>query len=130
MLSNIIEPIYLSSLVVGDLYDAGHLARAVCARVEREGDTKLSALLPSLYHVNHPKIHCGRIASHDSARQVETKHKSKNVSLNWSIGDEDRAEVIDACLGRSSSKPPSRLSKYVISVTMVTVLLCHILLLW
>ncbi|KAK3731140.1 hypothetical protein QZH41_018340, partial [Actinostola sp. cb2023] len=111
LLSNIIEPIYLSSLVVGDLYDAGHLARAVCARVEREGDTKLSALLPSLYHVNHPKIHCGRIASHDSARQVETKHKSKNVSLNWSIGDEDRAEVIDACLGRSSSKPPSRLSK-------------------
>lgn len=106
---------YLSSLVVGDLFDAGHLKRAVCARVEREGDNKFSELLPSLYHVNHPKIHCGRIASHDSARKVETKHKSKTVCLNWGAGDEDQAEVFDACLGKSASasKPPSRLSKYV-----------------
>ena len=119
-----IEPVYLSSLVVGDLFDSGHLARAVCARVERQGESNLSGQLPGTYHVNHPRIHCGRIASHDAARKVETKHKSKNVTLNWMSGDEEaQAEVFEACLGRSSftNKPPSRLSKYVI-VDMVTIL--------
>lgn len=98
--------------MVGDLFDAGHLSRALSARVERDGETTVSSKLPAPYRVNHPTLHCGRIASHDSSRKVETKNKAKNVTLNWVMEDDSKVEVFDACLGCSSSaKSPPRLSK-------------------
>ncbi|XP_031548654.1 double-stranded RNA-specific adenosine deaminase-like [Actinia tenebrosa] len=112
LLSNVIEPVYLSWLVVGDLFDAGHLSRALSARVERDGENTFSTKLPAPYHVNHPTLHCGRIASHDSSRKVETKNKAKNVTLNWILEDESKVEVFDACLGCNPAvKSPPRLSK-------------------
>lgn len=98
--------------MVGDLFDAGHFSRALSARVELDGENTFSSTLPAPYHVNHPTLHCGRIASHDSARKVETKNKAKNVTLNWILEDESKVEVFDACMGcNSAAKSPPRLSK-------------------
>ncbi|EDO36903.1 predicted protein [Nematostella vectensis] len=122
LLSNLIEPIYLNSLVVGNLFEASHLTRAVSARIEREAVKPLSSRLPSPYRVNLPKIQCGRLAPVDSPRDVETKSKTKNLTLNWCLGDEKRAEVLDACLGRDpNNRVPSRLSKMAIYANFLEV---------
>ena len=62
MLSNIIEPIYLSTIVTGTLYEHTHMARAVSGRVEGSGEERtLSDCLPETFRVNHPALMNGRL---------------------------------------------------------------------
>ncbi|XP_041365341.1 double-stranded RNA-specific adenosine deaminase-like [Gigantopelta aegis] len=92
LLSHFIEPVYLDSLTLGFLYDHGHLARAVCCRVNRTGQP-IDELLPTGYHLNHPWL--GRVTACDPSRETQ---KTKNLSINWSFGDQ-QPEVIDGPLG-------------------------------
>ncbi|XP_063400557.1 uncharacterized protein LOC134685078 isoform X2 [Mytilus trossulus] len=93
LLSHFIDPIYLSSLTLGFLYDHGHLSRAMCCRVDRD-EPKVETMLPSGYRLNHPWL--GRITACEPSRETQ---KTKALSVNWNFYD-DRPEVTDGTEGR------------------------------
>ncbi|GFS05670.1 double-stranded RNA-specific adenosine deaminase [Elysia marginata] len=94
LLSHFLEPVYMSSLTLGFLFDHGHLSRAVCCRLNRPSGVKslepLDGQLPAGYHVNHPVL--GRVTACDPPRETQ---KTKSVSINWAACEDDRAEVLD-----------------------------------
>uniref|UniRef100_A0A8C3JKA8 Adenosine deaminase RNA specific n=2 Tax=Scolopacidae TaxID=8917 RepID=A0A8C3JKA8_9CHAR len=94
LLSHFIEPVYLSSVTLGYLYSQGHLTRAICCRLAREGNT-LQGKLRAPYHINHPEV--GRVSVYDSARQTG---KTKESSVNWCLADESEVEVLDGTKGK------------------------------
>ncbi|GCC20688.1 hypothetical protein chiPu_0019255 [Chiloscyllium punctatum] len=55
LLSHFIHPVYLSSVTLGYLYSHGHLARAVCCRMSRDGE-EFQRSLPYPYVLNHPQV--------------------------------------------------------------------------
>lgn len=61
LLSVLIEPVYISSIILGKLFHSGHLSRAVSMRVELDNDNGFSNQLPGSYHVNHPKLEAGHL---------------------------------------------------------------------
>ncbi|XP_066464878.1 double-stranded RNA-specific adenosine deaminase [Eleutherodactylus coqui] len=93
VLSHFIEPVYLSSVTLGYLFSKGHLTRAICCRMARDGDT-FQKQLPELYTVNHPEV--GRVSVYDSHRQTG---KTKESSVNWCLADEE-VEVLDGTKGK------------------------------
>lgn len=107
LLSHFLQPIYLSSITLGNLYHHGHLSRAVCCRLE--GDPVLDGLLPRRYSLRHPVLGC--VSGHNPPRDTE---KTKPYSINWCIGDE-RPEVTNSGTGmrqdRSGTNLESRVSK-------------------
>ncbi|XP_014816776.1 PREDICTED: double-stranded RNA-specific adenosine deaminase [Calidris pugnax] len=94
LLSHFIEPVYLSSVTLGYLYSQGHLTRAICCRLAREGNP-LQGKLRAPYHINHPEV--GRVSVYDSARQTG---KTKESSVNWCLADESEVEVLDGTKGK------------------------------
>ncbi|NXA95531.1 DSRAD deaminase, partial [Melanocharis versteri] len=94
LLSHFLEPVYLRSVTLGYLYSQGHLTRAICCRMERDGNT-LKEKLQAPYHVNHPEV--GRVSVYDSARQTG---KTKESSVNWCLADESEVEILDGTKGK------------------------------
>ncbi|NXG15792.1 DSRAD deaminase, partial [Grallaria varia] len=94
LLSHFLEPVYLSSVTLGYLYSQGHLTRAICCRVARDGST-LRENLQAPYHINHPEV--GRVSVYDSARQTG---KTKESSVNWCLADASEVEVLDGTKGK------------------------------
>ncbi|XP_058716571.1 double-stranded RNA-specific adenosine deaminase isoform X2 [Poecile atricapillus] len=94
LLSHFLEPVYLHSVTLGYLYSQGHLTRAICCRMERDGNT-LKGKLQAPYHINHPEV--GRVSVYDSARQTG---KTKESSVNWCLADESEVEVLDGTKGK------------------------------
>lgn len=94
LLSHFLEPVYLSSVTLGYLYSQGHLTRAICCRVARDGSV-LQDKLRAPYHINHPEV--GRVSVYDSARQTG---KTKESSVNWCLADESEVEVLDGTKGK------------------------------
>ncbi|NWU73372.1 DSRAD deaminase, partial [Pterocles burchelli] len=94
LLSHFIEPVYLRSVTLGYLYSQGHLTRAICCRVARDGNV-LQGTLRAPYRVNHPEV--GRVSVYDSARQTG---KTKESSVNWCLADEGEVEVLDGTKGK------------------------------
>ncbi|NXH42637.1 DSRAD deaminase, partial [Dicaeum eximium] len=94
LLSHFLEPVYLRSVTLGYLYSQGHLTRAICCRVERDGST-LKEKLQAPYRINHPEV--GRVSVYDSARQTG---KTKESSVNWCLADESKVEVLDGTTGK------------------------------
>ncbi|XP_033751635.1 double-stranded RNA-specific adenosine deaminase-like isoform X2 [Pecten maximus] len=92
LLSHFLEPVYLDSLTLGFLFDPGHLARAVCCRVNR-GDMDINTMLPQGYQLNHPWL--GRVTAVEPSRETQ---KTKALSINWCYGD-DKPEVTDGTQG-------------------------------
>ena len=84
--------LYISLYNAGLLYDHGHLARAVCCRVAKDG-ADVNSVLPSGYKLNHPWL--GRVTVCDVPRETQ---KTKSLSLNWCYGD-TKAEVTDGTKG-------------------------------
>lgn len=108
LLSHVIEPIYFDSLTIGYLYEHGHLARAMCCRLDKE--SAINGFLPMPYSLNHPSL--GRVTVYDPPRGTE---KTNNLSVNWFLGSSG-IEVTDgrtgSCLSRTGFAPtPSRLCK-------------------
>uniref|UniRef100_A0A8C5WH49 Adenosine deaminase RNA specific n=1 Tax=Leptobrachium leishanense TaxID=445787 RepID=A0A8C5WH49_9ANUR len=106
LLTHFIEPVYLSSLTLGYLYSQGHLTRAICCRLTRDGP-KFQKELPDMFIVNHPDV--GRVSVYDSHRQTG---KTKESSVNWCLADEE-VEVLDGTKGKveGAKMEVSRLSK-------------------
>jgi len=116
LLSQFIEPVYMSSLTLGGLYHQGHLTRATCCR-SAKWIAETQVQLPPGFKCNHPKV--AKTSGADPTRETG-KMKTKEFSLNWSYGDTD-AEVLDGTTGKRLSQysrlgfnEASRVSKYAI----------------
>ncbi|MBN3317647.1 DSRAD deaminase, partial [Atractosteus spatula] len=94
LLSHFIEPVYLSTVTLGYLYSHGHLTRAVCCRLARDGD-EFTKSLPPPFRLNHPEV--GRVSVYDSTRHTG---KTKESSVNWSLADGQSVEVLDGTKGK------------------------------
>ncbi|KAH3720309.1 hypothetical protein DPMN_063206 [Dreissena polymorpha] len=108
LLSQVFQPIYLKSITCGDLFNPGHLSRALCCRIDLKREP-LSRSLPPGYRVNHPDFGVPKI---QTTRGVE---KARSYCMNWTMGDSE-PEITDGSTGltlKSIGKPegPSRLCK-------------------
>ncbi|XP_071943509.1 double-stranded RNA-specific editase 1-like [Antedon mediterranea] len=99
LLSHFVKPIYLSSIILGSLYHAEHLLRAVHTRM------KNSENLPGQYKLNKPML------SGISNAESRQPGKAPNFSINWTSGDSG-IEVINTMTGKDENEQYSRLSKY------------------
>ncbi|XP_077870406.1 double-stranded RNA-specific editase 1-like isoform X2 [Saccoglossus kowalevskii] len=99
LLSNFIEPVYLSGIILGSLYHSDHLSRAVYCRSAEIED------LPRLFRLNKPLL-CG--ISNTESRQPG---KAPNFSINWMVTD-DGMEIINAMTGKDDHGRASRISKH------------------
>ncbi|KAI5105850.1 double-stranded RNA-specific adenosine deaminase, partial [Silurus meridionalis] len=107
LLSHFMHPVYLQSITLGYLYNHGHLTRAVCCRLAREG-CELTKSLPPHFTLRHPEV--GRVSVYDSTRHTG---KTKESSVNWSLPDKLKVEVLDGTKGKVDSPKleVSRVSK-------------------
>ncbi|XP_029927808.1 double-stranded RNA-specific adenosine deaminase [Myripristis murdjan] len=94
LLTHFLHPIYLKSITLGYLYSHGHLTRAVCCRLARDGDAFAQSLSPP-FTLNHPEV--GRVSVYDSTRHTG---KTKESSVNWSYPDQLSVEVLDGTKGK------------------------------
>ncbi|KAM6217181.1 double-stranded RNA-specific adenosine deaminase [Rhynchocyon petersi] len=93
LLTHFLQPVYLKSVTLGYLFSQGHLTRAICCRVTRDGKTFEDGLRYP-FIVNHPKV--GRVSVYDSKRQ---SGKTKETSVNWCLADGYDLEILDGTRG-------------------------------
>uniref|UniRef100_A0A3Q3VRE0 Uncharacterized protein n=1 Tax=Mola mola TaxID=94237 RepID=A0A3Q3VRE0_MOLML len=107
LLTHFLNPIYLKSITLGYLYSHGHLTRAVCCRLARDGEV-FAKSLPTPFMLNHPEV--GRVSVYDSTRHTG---KTKESSVNWSFPDQHSVEVLDGTTGKldGNKLSVSRVSK-------------------
>ena len=98
LLSHFIEPVYLTSVVLGSLYNFHHLTRALYKRLG------VLTSLPDSYRHNY---HLVNGISLPEARATE---KSPSSSFNWSWGN-DGLECVNASTGKLENGEASRLCK-------------------
>ncbi|XP_030377950.1 double-stranded RNA-specific editase Adar-like isoform X1 [Scaptodrosophila lebanonensis] len=99
LLSSIIEPVYLHSIVLGSLLHPEHMYRAVCGRIEKSIQG-----LPPPYHLNKPRL--ALVTSAEPRNQA----KAPNFGINWTIGDTE-LEVVNSLTGRTIGNQVSRITK-------------------
>uniref|UniRef100_A0A8C1BXI3 Adenosine deaminase RNA specific B1a n=1 Tax=Cyprinus carpio carpio TaxID=630221 RepID=A0A8C1BXI3_CYPCA len=99
LLSHFTEPIYFSSLILGSLYHADHLSRAVYQRIADMDD------LPKPFALNRPLL------SGISNTEARQPGKAPNFSVNWTVGDQG-LEIINATTGKDDLGRPSHLCKH------------------
>ncbi|XP_064548643.1 double-stranded RNA-specific editase Adar isoform X5 [Drosophila montana] len=99
LLSAIIEPVYLHSIVLGSLLHPEHMYRAVCGRIEKSIQG-----LPPPYHLNKPRL--ALVTSAEPRNQA----KAPNFGINWTIGDTE-LEVVNSLTGRTIGGQVSRITK-------------------
>lgn len=103
LLSLFLEPIYLSSITLGMLFNDGHMSRAMCCRVDRKGQ-RLTGL-PRGYRAQHPDLGCVTRAT-----DTRTVDRSSPLSVNWNMSD-NGVEVTDGARGMTTRNTASRLCK-------------------
>ncbi|CAL8290935.1 unnamed protein product [Lota lota] len=99
LMSYFTEPLYFSSIILGSLYHADHLSRAMYQRITEIED------LPLTFALNRPLL------SGISNAEARQPGKAPNFSINWTVGDQG-LEVINATTGKDDLGRPSRLCKH------------------
>ncbi|XP_071546069.1 double-stranded RNA-specific editase 1 isoform X2 [Panulirus ornatus] len=99
LLSHFFEPVYLESIVLGSLFSASHMYRAVCGRIEQTVQG-----LPPPYKLNQPKMNQG------SSTESRQPQKAPTISVNWDC-EGNHLEVLNAMTGRQEGENSSRLCK-------------------
>ncbi|KAM6958444.1 double-stranded RNA-specific editase 1-like [Tautogolabrus adspersus] len=99
LMSYFTEPLYFSSIILGSLYHADHLSRAMYQRITEIED------LPPSFSLNKPLL------SGISNAEARQPGKAPNFSVNWVVGDQG-LEVINATTGKDDLGRPSRLCKH------------------
>lgn len=97
LLSLLLQPVYLKSIVIGRLFSHDHTHRALYQRVSTITE------LPEPYIVNYPLL----IGTSFAQPRIT---KSSNKSMNWAWGDSE-PEVVDCRSGKLDDSVPSRLCK-------------------
>ncbi|OBZ85466.1 tRNA-specific adenosine deaminase 1, partial [Choanephora cucurbitarum] len=92
LLSSLYSPVYLSSIVIGDMFDHSALERALYRRIQPILD------LPSPYRLNQPKITSTHISFESSKSYLESLNRYKAIvscatSISYVIGM-SKAEVL------------------------------------
>ena len=113
LLSRFIEPVYVKSIILGSLYHADHLSRAVYARIIEPGN------LPTPYKLNRPML------SGISNPESRQPGKAPSFSVNWLKEDglkpppaegeapsKTAMEVVATMQGKTEQGQPSRVCKY------------------
>uniref|UniRef100_A0A8C5P6P1 Adenosine deaminase domain-containing protein 1 n=1 Tax=Leptobrachium leishanense TaxID=445787 RepID=A0A8C5P6P1_9ANUR len=96
LLSFFIQPIYITSIVVGNITDTRGLEIAVRQRI----DDGLTSRLPMFYLVSRPYISIA-----PSIDSLKSAASNRCLSLNWSQGDTS-LEVVDALKGKIIDSSP------------------------
>ncbi|KAK7086600.1 Double-stranded RNA-specific editase B2 [Halocaridina rubra] len=99
LLSHFMEPLYLESVVLGSLFSASHMYRAVCGRIEQTVQG-----LPPPFKLNQPKMNQG------SSTESRQPQKAPTIAVNWDCED-DQLEVLNAMTGKQEGDSISRLCK-------------------
>uniref|UniRef100_A0A672KA13 Adenosine deaminase RNA specific B1 n=1 Tax=Sinocyclocheilus grahami TaxID=75366 RepID=A0A672KA13_SINGR len=99
LMSYFTEPIYFSSIILGSLYHADHLSRAMYQRIADIED------LPQQFSLNRPLL------SGISNAEARQPGKAPNFSVNWTVGDQ-ALEIINATTGKDDMGRASRLCKH------------------
>ncbi|XP_021342859.1 double-stranded RNA-specific adenosine deaminase-like [Mizuhopecten yessoensis] len=81
LLATLMKPVYFSSITLGTLYNHGHIARAMCCRLENSCRVPY---VPDGYKVNHPLL--GAVSQKKNPRR--SVEKSKAICINWNSADE------------------------------------------
>ncbi|XP_059219442.1 uncharacterized protein LOC106089264 [Stomoxys calcitrans] len=101
LLSNLVEPIYLHSIVLGTAFNTPNVYRALCGRLEQ----KLN-FLPKPYHLNRPLL--GQTSFSRCRRTRETP----NFGMNWTLGNKC-IDIVSLSTGLLVNNGTSHLSKKV-----------------
>lgn len=99
LLSSLIQPVYLHSIVLGSLLHPAHLYRAVCGRIESSIQG-----LPPPYRLNQPKF--ALVTSAETRNPI----KPPNFGINWTLGCKE-VEVVNSLTGRKINNHRSRIVK-------------------
>ncbi|XP_054154258.1 double-stranded RNA-specific editase Adar-like [Oppia nitens] len=95
LLSHLIEPIYIESIVVASLFNYDHLVRAIHSRLNLNFDSNSLKDLPTNFMINKSKVAKCQLKE-DITRQLT---KAPNYALNWIKGDV-KPEVVSTESGR------------------------------
>ncbi|XP_076437399.1 LOW QUALITY PROTEIN: double-stranded RNA-specific editase 1-like [Babylonia areolata] len=104
LLAQLIEPVYLDSVVLGSLYHSDHLSRAVYGRVGAVMAASDPCPLTPPFRLNRPFL--ARISNPES----RLPGKAPGFSVNWCVGDL-ALEVVNSMKGRTENGSVSRVSK-------------------
>ncbi|XP_050559795.1 double-stranded RNA-specific editase Adar [Spodoptera frugiperda] len=99
LLSRLLRPVYLSSLVLGSLLHPHHMYRAICGRIE----SYLSCLPPPF------QLQCP-LLSRAASTEARTPARAPSFSVCW-VCTHPLPEVINATTGKLESGQPSLLCK-------------------
>ncbi|KAI8971562.1 adenosine deaminase/editase [Mycotypha africana] len=107
LLSSVFDPIYLSSITVGDMYDKEALERALFKRIG------IIKGLPEPYKINRPDLFSTKIHYPSSKLSLESSKNFKAVvssstSISWVIGMAKPEVYVNGCKqGAPKNKPPT-----------------------
>lgn len=103
LLTELIEPIYFSSIILGEKFNAKHMERALYGRIETDSIT-----LPKGFSITQPEL------MKVSMTKAKVAPYSPNHSINWN-GQGYNVEIIESTsgktMGRDKTKKYSRISK-------------------
>ncbi|XP_072028451.1 double-stranded RNA-specific editase 1-like [Amphiura filiformis] len=104
LLSNVMDPIYLDSIVLGSQCHYTHLPRALYGRL-----TDLTTL-PSSYYLNKPLMIGATEPPSNDVIKISPSSRAPDFSINWTLIDQE-IEVVDTTTGKTKENEASRLSK-------------------
>ena len=94
LLSNFMDPVYFSSIVVGSLFHSSHMVRAMYGRIKLPPSDDL----PPNYHLSCPLL------TPVSSPELRTAQKATSFAFAWLLRSEECASGDDAATSSSMSE--------------------------